>query len=347
MKDVIVIGGGPAGSCAAAYAGKEKDVLLLERGENPHSTCAGGLTSAMVERIKPDLPKAAIQDKLKKAKGHLKDNSFEVKAGDAGLDYFLCVVDRKKFDRKLLDKAEKNSEVRLETPATGIEKRQEYWEVQTPNAKHEAEIVILTDGGPSKIAREVGLDTCLKPYEISSCVIDIVNESFDLIELFIQEEFIDIGYAGILPAGNEAKVGVCEESLKENNLIERVEHFKEEQNIEGEVKERVHGMIPSRKPLESLVPRKNLAFAGDAARLCRPFVGAGIDTAIASGRALGKTIAADQPLEKYEEKISELKKEVEWFSSLKDKIYEKKTKIGDIFSLLSKTFLKHYEDIIS
>ncbi len=347
MKDVVVVGGGPAGSCAANYAGKEKDVLLLERREKPHSACAGGLTSVMVERIKPDLPQKAIQDKIKKAKLHLRDNTFEVKAKDAGLDYFLSVLDREKFDQTLLKNAEKNSEVLLETPATGLEKKDEYWEVKTPFENFETETVILTDGGPSKLAREAGLDTRLDAYDISSCVIDIVEESFDFIELFIKEKFVDIGYAGILPAGEVAKVGVCEEYLQGNNLEERVGKFKKEQGIDGKVRERVHGMIPSKTPLKSLIPQKNLALAGDAARLCRPFVGAGIDTAIASGRALGKTIASDQPLEKYEEKISKIKEEVEWFYSLKDRIYEKKTKIEDLFPLLSKTFTKHYDDVIS
>ncbi len=347
MKDLIVIGGGPAGSCAAAYAGKEKEVLLLEKGKRPHSTCAGGLTSAMVEKIQPDLPKKAMQDKIKKAKGHLNDKTFEAKASDAGLNYFLYVVDRKKFDQALLDKAEKNSKVLLETPATGIERKNKYWKVKTPDATYEAKTVALTDGAPSKIGRKAGLDTRLTPYEISSCVIDIVEERFDTIELFIQKKYIDIGYAGILPAGDKAKVGVCEENLEENNLKERVNHFKKEEEIEGEVKERVCGMIPSARPLKSLVPQKNLALAGDAARLCRPFVGAGIDTAVASGRALGKTIASGQSLDSYEEKISELKDEVKWFYSLKEKIYSDETKIADLFSLLTKTFLKHYENILS
>lgn len=347
MRDVIVIGGGPAGSCVAKYAGREKDVVLLEKGSSPSSICGGGLTKAMVERIKPDFPKDSVLQETKRIEVKIGEISFEQDVENLGFDYLLKVVDREKFDKTLLENAGKNSEIILETQAESIEKNKNHWKVHTEENTFKTRIVVLADGAPSLLARSVGIDTVLDAYDVSSCILDTINQDSGTLKLFIDDRYVKVGYAGILPAGNMCKVGVYEEALKNTDLREKADLLKKDENIQKKTKKRIIGMIPSSKPLDSLVPKNNLALVGDAGRLCRPFIGAGIDMAVASGRILGKIIAAGKSLEDYDEEMVGLKEKVNWFYSLKNKIWEKGQDKGNLIKLLSETFFKHYQNILS
>ncbi|MHA2045613.1 MAG: NAD(P)/FAD-dependent oxidoreductase [Candidatus Thorarchaeota archaeon] len=157
--DVIVVGGGPAGSATAiccATAGRK--VLLIEKGsQNRHKPCGGVLPLVAPEAIE-DIVGASIPDDVRADPSELglyyvppsgRENSGRVK------NYIIHNINRTPFDQWLRDLAEEAGvEVRYDTRCSGIIRTNQYKvhvDSKDGESVEQAEFLIGADGVRSTV----------------------------------------------------------------------------------------------------------------------------------------------------------------------------------------------------
>jgi digeranylgeranylglycerophospholipid reductase len=298
--DVIVAGGGPAGSITAKEAAdRGLDVLLIEKRQEIGEPirCAEGIAvDGLREFMEPD-PKW-ISGRIRKARFFSPSVSIEF-CDDRDAAY---VLERRIFDRDLARMAAAaGADVFTKTQATGLilengrtcgirgKLRGEDFEAR-------AKVVIGADGVESKVGRWAGIDTCLKVKDIGSCVqfrlsgIDLDPESC---EVYYDRRLAPGGYVYVFPKGEgEANVGLGAVYDHEDRRrpIEYLNDFVRWRFPGADVLESVAGGVP----LSGIMCRLSAAgivLVGDAARLTDPGTGEGILNGMISGRIAGSVIA--------------------------------------------------------
>jgi digeranylgeranylglycerophospholipid reductase len=298
--DVIVAGGGPAGSVTAKAAAAEGlDVLLIEKrpeiGEPIR--CAEGITAdGLREFMEPD--PNWICGRIRKAKFFSPSASLRF-SDDRDAAY---VLERKIFDRDLARMAAAaGAEVFTKTRAMSLiledgrtcgirgKLRGEDFEAR-------AKVVVGADGVESKIARMAGIDTCLKVKDIGSCAqfrlagIDFEQESC---EIYYDRHWAPGGYVYVFPKGDgEANVGLgaVYDHGDLRRPIDNLIDFVSWRFPGASVLESVAGGVPL-SGIMSRLSTGGLVLVGDAARLTDPGTGEGILNGMISGRIAGNVIA--------------------------------------------------------
>jgi digeranylgeranylglycerophospholipid reductase len=243
------------------------------------------------------------------------------------------VIERDIFDKELArDAVKAGSDVMVKTAALGV--LQEENRIAGVRASHfneefniYAKIVVGADGFESQIGRWAGIDTTLKPKDISISLqyrmIDIQPDS-DYCE-FILEDISKGGYVWIFPKGkNEANVGVGMQLHRIKNkgdvkayLDDFIKRHQEYAN--GKVLEIVAGGVPVSAPLNRTIG-EGILLVGDAARQVNPMTGGGIANACIAGKIAGEV--AGEAIKKGDFSMEFLKSyEKGWRKRLEDSLY--------------------------
>jgi digeranylgeranylglycerophospholipid reductase len=302
--DVIVVGGGPAGSLAARTAAKAGlDVLLIEKRQEIGDPvrCAEGVGKVgLAEFMDPD-PKWICAD-IKMARIFSPDGTMiELTEKMAGNEVGY-VLERKIFDREVAKTAAKaGAEVQVKTQATGLiiddgnvvgikgKQRGNDFEAR-------AKVVVAADGVESKVGRWAGINTTLKLKDVETCAqflmtdIDILPTSCDF---YLGSKYAPGGYVWVFPKGNrEANVGMgmLGSHYKSKHPIQYIRDFVDWKFPEGKIIETVVGAVPVSGMLPKL-STSGLVLVGDAGHVSDPITGGGIINAMASGKIAGNVIA--------------------------------------------------------
>ncbi|MCD1293573.1 digeranylgeranylglycerophospholipid reductase [Methanocella sp. CWC-04] len=303
--DVIVVGAGPSGSIAARTAAeKGLEVLLIEKRQEIGEPvrCGEGVPRNALLKF-TDIDPKWVCSKISGARLFSPDgNKFELreKNSDTELGY---VLDRKIFDRDMArSAANAGAEVMVKTQATsllmdkgqvcGIRgiSRGECFEIAAP-------VVIGADGVESKIGRWAGIDTTLKLKHAATCAqfhltgIDIDPSCCDF---YFGSSVAPGCYAWVFPKGkDEANVGLgmLASMTDRSHPIQYLTEFVNARFPGSSILESVAGIVPVQDTLPC-ISTGGMMLTGDAARLSDPLTGAGIISAMASGRISGN-VAAD------------------------------------------------------
>ncbi len=288
--DIIVVGAGPGGSCAAFAAAQEAvSVLLLEEHPEVGSpvVCAEGLSQSTIRdylEIKPEWVSSSLSGAI--IRGPDKEE-FRIDYPEVG-----WVLERTKFDAALAKMAQDSGAV-LKTGAKAIGlddgrlKVLEEGRIET----YQFKFLIGADGIGSKVGRWFGIDTRLKPSELEVCAeylleeIEIDNKS---VYLIFGAKYAPGGYAWIFPKSEKsANVGLGITPTKTKMRARQfLDNWIGEDFPGAKIKRRVFGGVPA-KPLKRFSGR-NFFLVGDAARFTDPLSGAGIANAVKSGIIAGK-----------------------------------------------------------
>ncbi|MBI4020549.1 MAG: geranylgeranyl reductase family protein [Candidatus Aenigmarchaeota archaeon] len=314
--DVIVVGGGPAGSTAAMYLKKAgKSVLLIDKAKFPRDKICGdaqGRKAAMVmqelgiyEEYKK-LPGVAIYGlRLSSPNGTQIDlEMINRQKGTPGY-----VVRRMDFDNFLHQSVGKfGVEGMEETAVEGItlDGDENVTEIRCKNLRTGQEVAlaaklyIAADGAHSVFAQKFGMKN---PPEHLIVGIRVyykgVTGMGDMIEIHLLKDMIP-GYFWIFPLPNgEANVGagmiIKDMTKKKINLADALkkeimenplfrERFRDAKPLE-EVKGWNLPIASHRRKCYA----RNVMFTGDAAGLIDPLSGEGVGTAVISGRIAATT----------------------------------------------------------
>lgn len=304
--DVLVIGGGIAGSMAAREASKNgaKTLIVEKKAEiGTPKRCAEGIQEKALENlnIKPD--KRWIARRIDSVKLASTDFSAWFTPENIKTTQKGYILERKVFDKHMtMDAIRAGAEVYIKTEAIDFKRDEEGYIIVT--LKHEPEtilikasIVIGADGPEGHVGAWAGLNTKVSSSEMESGaqyeMTNIKLENPDAIEFYFGS-MAPGGYAWIFPKGFDcANVGIDISSSKANKTaIEYLDDFilgcdelQGAQPVELNV-----GGNPLCGVFDKIVT-DNVMLVGDAAGCINPVTGGGIDTALESGMIAGRVAA--------------------------------------------------------
>lgn len=290
--DVIVVGGGPAGSTAAREcAAIGLSVLLLDKAAFPRDKpCGGGVTLRAARLLPFDL--ASVVERSINGL----DLTFSGRGGftrDADQPLFY-LTQRSRFDHFLVEQAVKTgATLRERAPLREIERDRSRVIVRTEGETFEGRTLVAADGAHGETAKRAGLT--VPRWRILAMEGNIPSEE-RFPERWRNRVGIDLGhvpggYCWLFPKGNHLNIGVG--GLP--SIGSALRHtFEEAVRAYGFDSKKLWGVraapIPFRRPDTPLVDGR-LLLVGDAAGLVDLLTGEGIFGAIWSGRAAAKQLA--------------------------------------------------------
>lgn len=217
--DVIVIGGGPAGSTFARVAASEgMDVMVLDKRREigVPVRCGEGLGRGELLAQKLDIPRSCYSIEVEGAKVVAPNGKSIVWKTKDTRGY---VLERKFFDKWLAELAvEKGAKVKTYTRALGLlrDEKSRPCGVRVSHGGREpyelrAPLVVSAEGMESFMAREMGFGTVHQLYDVDTCY-QYEMKPYDhenLIELYFGNKTAPRGYVWIFPKdGKKANVGI-------------------------------------------------------------------------------------------------------------------------------------------
>ena len=303
--DVIVIGGGPAGSTAARYiAEKHISVLVIDgKGEIGEPLQCGELIPSKEElqRLCPDVPE---MDDLFQTPEHaisLRTNKLKlVPPSGKGLNFPFegIMLNRPEHDKALIKLAKsKGVEYLTKTHVSKVEGDKVY----TRNGLIFSAKVILGCGGTNDpIRRDHWTEKSLN-----------IPVKFMLIDGEYDDSTVELhfgssapgGYAWVFPKKNGANIGLGIQKKYSKGISLNVYAKKFYSKFEGDIIFQGAGSLPMSGSVKSLV-KENKLIVGDAAGMVLPSNGAGITTSMIGARIAGQVVAEHllkgAPLTEYE-----------------------------------------------
>ncbi len=333
--DVIIVGGGPAGSTAARRASQAGlSVVLFDKAKFPrYKPCAGGIHTGVNRLLDFDI-KNILQRKISGAT-MFAPSGFRVDCIPEDRSVSGSTIKREDFDHLLLKKAaEAGAEIRENTRIVKAREEESHAVVTTKEGEEVTGMYLVgADGINGIIAKSLDFhdgwrgDSAMIAIEVeaevgSSAVREICGEpgGYDADLLFLYFGGLSHGYVWCFPKRNVLSLGACCRQDRGEELKPAYEKwyaaFKDKYGIEPQILSHTAARFPIKRAKNIVKGRTILV--GDAAGLVDPFTGEGIPEAIESGilasSALSKAVKEANPrsLREYEkdckkEIISELK----------------------------------------
>lgn len=300
--DVIVVGGGPAGSTFALHAAQAGlSVIMLEKDRDIGMPvrCGEAVSDAGL-RIFYEPQDRWIRSTINRIK-LIAPNKTEVEFGLKEQGYIL---DRRIFDydlaqyagnagAKIVTKAYVNGLLFDDDMVSGVKGLflNEPFELK-------AKLVIGADGVESRVGRMAGIATNIKLKDMESAIqktvsgIDVTANRFDF---YLSGFWSPGGYLWVFPKGDHmANIGLGISGIyaKQGKAAHKyLDEFLEEYYPAASVLTTVAGGVPVAKTLKQITA-DGLMLVGDAARTVNPVTGGGIISGMRSGLLAAETAIA-------------------------------------------------------
>jgi digeranylgeranylglycerophospholipid reductase len=297
--DVVVVGGGPAGSMSARYAAmKGVRTLLIEehRAAGSPVQCTGLVSSKTLD-VCGILPGPWVYQEVTGAHIFGPDGISVSIGGEKVRAY---VVDRKIFDRSLLGQAaEAGAEIMIGTRAVGLHDADGKKVLEVVNGGRKmritAGVVIGADGVQGSISRWSGLGQVQKV--LSGVQIETVYTvaNADHVEVFVGSEVPGF-FAWVVPVNTTtARIGLCVDPAR--TQLSAYEHLIQFLNRNPRMKERAGsgcsdllvGCIPLGP--QSCTVGDGVLITGDAAGQVKPTSGGGVYMGVLCAKIAGEVAA--------------------------------------------------------
>ena len=299
--DVIVVGGGPAGSMAAWYAvkgGAKTIILEKDRDIGYPVRCGEAVSDAGLRQFLEPRP-SWIASTISKIRMVSPDGSVVDTAGSA-LGYILH---RRMFDYDLANiAAQAGAQVLTKAYVTGLLRNESgqitgvEYEYLGEKRTLTSKIVIGADGVESRVGRWAGLRTALKLRDAESCVqISVANVDVDpeRIDFYVGHTYAPGGYLWVFPKGDgkaNIGLGVVGTEAKHYKAIDLLNRFMEKAYPNASTLTMICGGVPVAKTLKKYTS-DGIMLTGDAARMVNPMTGGGIISGMHGGKLAGITAA--------------------------------------------------------
>ncbi|MBU0519271.1 NAD(P)/FAD-dependent oxidoreductase [bacterium] len=310
--DVVVVGGGPAGSMSARHAAAGgASVLLLEKDRDLGLPvrCAEGVGKEALDRyVDPD-PRW-ISSKL----GNVRFTAPDGTQVDLLTNTVGYILNRRVFDHELgRQAAQAGAQVITKAYVNGLLTRNgtvQGVKIKLPDRSLEvkAKIVIGADGIESRVGRWAGLRTHWAPKDFETCyqmTLGGIEVDEDFVDCHFGNDVAPGGYAWVFPKGKDiANVG-CGVSVSRTNgknAKQWLEQFVEHHFPKASVLACVAGGVPAGK-LPKKLHGNGFMIVGDAAAMANPLTGGGITNALAAGKVAGEVAAGAIRKESWNEKV--------------------------------------------
>ncbi|MBN2514740.1 MAG: geranylgeranyl reductase family protein [Deltaproteobacteria bacterium] len=292
MYDLIIVGGGPAGSSAGRRAGiKGLHTLLIEKEVFPrYKACGGALSERALSYLDFPLPQSVREREIFGVRFRFKDSVIE----GFHESRIATMVTRSILDDYLLEKGrEAGIEIKVGENVIDCKEQGEFVEIITNKDVYRSKFVIIGEGSQGKMKRKVrSIDT---KYEYGVCIVADVEEDIEKIDqvmsniMEIHFDVLNMGYGWIFPHKNYYSVGIGAFAYKIINPKRIMNEFLKTKGFNGTFRLRGH-TIPAGGITRNVVSPR-VVLVGDAAGFVDPFAGEGIAYAIRSGQIAVEVIA--------------------------------------------------------
>jgi len=322
--DVVVVGGGPAGSTAARFAKTATNTVAMfekDREIGIPVRCAEATSAPDLERFVQVNP-TWIANLIRKAR-LISPSGHEVKIN---LPADGAVLNRRLFDNGLAEiAANQGVEVFTKANVYKVEAESDHtWKVFIKHVKRDivikAKIVIAADGVESRMARFAGIRTQTVPKDIESCVQSLlgnIDVTEDQIDFYFSSKLAPGGYVWVFPKGNRTAnvgLGVNCGNYDGRCAADLLDAFIADKFPQAARLTTTAGGVPVAKSLKKIAT-DGLMIVGDAARQVNPVTGGGILAAITAGKLAGSVAA--NAIDAADWSLKNLKEyQVEWDKSI-------------------------------
>jgi len=297
--DVLVVGGGPAGSsCARALTGAGLDVGVLDRAEFPRDkTCAGWVTPQVLELLEVDLDDYAAAGRVLQPITAFRTGTISGREVETDFGYPVSYgIRRCEFDEYLLRRS--GARLQLGESLESLERDGDGWRI---NEHLAARVVVGAGGHFCPVARRMGARTVegasvVRAQEVEFPIPAGQHESVTVRPERPELHFCDdlSGYGWCFRKGNFLNIGLGR--LDSSGLSDHVADYTRMLVDRGRVGCQIDARFKGHayQLYERVVPRlvdDGVVLVGDAAGLAYPQSGEGIRPAVESGVIAARVIA--------------------------------------------------------
>jgi len=298
--DVLIVGGGPAGSsCARRLREAGFDVVVMDKQTFPrHKTCAGWITPPIVDELNIDLSDYAHGRVLQPIRA-FRVSMLGRKPAETWFDQPISYgIRRCEFDHYLLERS--GATLRLGEALNSMQRSGDHWIV---NDTIRTPLIIGAGGHFCPIARELGASPSGKEqrvvaaqeieFKMTDAQRDACPVQGERPELFFCEDLA--GYAWVFRKGDYLNIGLGREDTQQisDHVRAFVKLLEDAGRIPRAIKAKFHGHAyilyghTRRKLIDD-----GVLLIGDAAGLAYPQSGEGIRPAVESALLAAKRISA-------------------------------------------------------
>jgi geranylgeranyl reductase family protein len=292
MRNVAVIGGGPAGAMAAkGLAQGGARVVVFEEKPGWEKPCGGGLTVKALRRY-PFLLEAAVGAR------RIGEAEFIAATGDSvrlRLRRPVAVCSRSVLNRQLLARAVSSGAEVVADRVVQLRRTAAGWELTGRQGKYRADYVVLAAGARSRLRAMLLPDLASRDFMLTFGY--YVPGADDQLRVQFLENLE--GYIWAFPRADHLSVGICakvgEEKMAE--IQTRLHRFMEVFGYSRQGARKYAHLLPSLMASswsELPMAGEGWALAGDACGLVDPLTGEGIYFAMRSGELLGDCLSAGE-----------------------------------------------------
>ena len=293
LRDVVIVGGGPAGLMAARTISQlGHDAVVLEEhdeiGVPVHCTGIIGL-DAFSEL---DLSRTSILQVAHSARFHAADGNAVVIESD---QINAAIVDRRVFDDTLADQAvTAGAEVRTGSRVARVEPDADRVRVRTASGEDlTARACVVACGAKYRFNQQLGFG--LPRVFVQSVQLDTLLPSLDQMEVHLDSRSIPGGFAWVVPFRREgrsrAKIGLLSDGDAAAGFETFTAALVERLGVTRDGWPRARLKILPLGPVRRTYANRVLA-VGDAAGLVKPTTGGGIYYGLLSGHWAAETLDA-------------------------------------------------------
>ena len=293
--DVIVVGAGPAGSCAALDLAKGGvNVALIDKEKLPrHKTCAGGIVRRAVNHIPMDISSVVDRECFTVEFNLLASSLHFGISRDQPIIYMTM---RDNFDNLLVSEAQKSGAKILPLcKVFDVHQDSNSIALETGRGTLKADFVVAADGTLSRVAKRGGWQETRKIIPALECQVYVDDETLEVFSKTARFDFdlVPNGYAWVFPKKDHLSIGIGRMGGRSARLLDSLDHYFNLLKIPSSAKLKRHGFVIPVSPRRDGLMKNRLLLVGDAAGLADPITAEGISFAVLSGQIAAKSLICE------------------------------------------------------